>query len=432
MRSSGEHAMLADFGIAAIAGEPTMTATGQVVGTLAYMAPEQAAGERAGPEADVYALALTLYELWTGANPVAGPTPAATAKAIGTRLTPLAEIRPELPPGLGAAIDAALEPEPAARPSLQELGGALESLAGALHPDRPVPVPEEPERLTPLPEAIPARPFAVLLAAGALALLGLLAGLPGLAVMTAVLLAPAALILWNPREWLAPAAAPLLGLAGLAPLFTVYAAAHRQPLARAGLAALGWAWTSIAALALGRGLGVVGGSGADVTGWASSGPTAVEGLLTPLLEPEALAAGLVWVGAAMVLGAILEVAGPALVALAGLIWAAGLVAALGALGGAAAPSFLLAPALLAAVLWLAWDRAGRPVLGSGLAEQLPSLGRWSALIPSRGADPVTPEPRRPRNPANSPLVDADARATRAASRHVTAALYGAGSRGRLP
>ena len=144
MRGSGERAMLADFGIAAVADEPSLTMTGQVVGTLAYMAPEQAAGEAAGPEADVYSLALTLYELWSGSNPVAGQTPAATAKRIGSDLPSLEEYRPELPPALIGTIDAALESEPELRPTLAELHDALESLAGSLHPARPVP---EPERL---------------------------------------------------------------------------------------------------------------------------------------------------------------------------------------------------------------------------------------------------------------------------------------------
>ncbi len=432
MRSGGERAMLADFGIAAIADEPTMTATGQVIGTLAYMAPEQAAGERAGPEADVYSLALTLYELWTGANPIAGATPAATAKAIGIRPPSLAERRPELPPALGAAIDTALEADPAARPSLEELGSALEGLAGALHPDRPVPEPEDAVPMTPLPEAIPARPFAVLLAAGGLSLAGLLAGLPGLAIVASLLLAPAALLLWSPRDWAAPALAPLLGLLGLAPLFTVCAATHRRPLARAGLAGLGWTWTVVAAVVVGRSLGVTAPDGKEAEGWASSGPVALDAVLAPLLGADALATGLVWVGAAVLLGAVLEFAGPALLALLGLVWAAGLVAALGAIGGPATPSLLLAPGLIAAVLWLAWDRAGRPEIIRHLnVPAAPSLG-FGRLFARPMPDPVPPGSPRPRHPAESPLADADTRARGAASRHVTAALYGAGSRGRLP
>src|SRR4051794_29049376 len=55
----GRRAKLMDFGIARIAGSPTLTANGEVVGTLAYMSPEQAEGEIAGPPSDIYSLALT-------------------------------------------------------------------------------------------------------------------------------------------------------------------------------------------------------------------------------------------------------------------------------------------------------------------------------------------------------------------------------------
>ncbi len=431
VRRGGERAMLADFGIAAVTDEPTLTATGQVVGTLAYMAPEQARGESAGPEADVYSLALTLYELWAGENPVAGPTPAATARRIGTVLPSLAEARPELPPALHAAIDAALDPDPAARPSIAALQLALESLAGSLHPDRAVPEPIEPPQLTPLPEAIPARPFAVLLAAGSIAALGLLAGRPGLALAAAALFAPAALLLSRPSEWIAPAAAPLAGLLGVAPAFLVYAAGHPRPAARAALAALGWGWTVIAGAAIGRGLGV---TDTDAGAWAGSGPQAVEGLFAPLLSAEAISVGLIWVGAAILLGLVIEVAGPAALAVLGMVWAAGLVAALGAVGGAAAPSLLLTPALIAALGVLVWDRAGRPELGlRALGPKQSRLGAWIDHLrrPSRESAPERAR-RPPLNPAHGPLADAPSRATRAASRHVTAALHGAGSRAGLP
>ena len=49
------------------------------------MAPEQAEGDYAGPEADVYSLALTLYEAWAGENPVARRTPAQTARRSASR-----------------------------------------------------------------------------------------------------------------------------------------------------------------------------------------------------------------------------------------------------------------------------------------------------------------------------------------------------------
>ncbi len=62
-------AKLMDFGVARLTDAAALTAPGDVVGTLAYMAPEQAEGRAAGPEADVYSLALMLYECWSGENP---------------------------------------------------------------------------------------------------------------------------------------------------------------------------------------------------------------------------------------------------------------------------------------------------------------------------------------------------------------------------
>jgi eukaryotic-like serine/threonine-protein kinase len=107
-----------------VSGE-TLTRTGDVVGTLAYMAPEQADGERVTSACDVYALALTLYEAWSGTNPVRAGGPAATARRLGRPLPSLAALRRDLPLELCDAIDAALDPDPARRPTPERLRGAL-------------------------------------------------------------------------------------------------------------------------------------------------------------------------------------------------------------------------------------------------------------------------------------------------------------------
>ena len=120
-----QRAKLMDFGIARIAGAPTLTADGQVVGTLAYMSPEQAEGEVAGPESDVYSLAMTIYECLSGDNPVAAASPAATVRRIGLA-PPLADSRPDLPEGLTDAIDACLDPDPTERPTAAELADRIE------------------------------------------------------------------------------------------------------------------------------------------------------------------------------------------------------------------------------------------------------------------------------------------------------------------
>jgi serine/threonine protein kinase len=120
-------AKLMDFGVARLTDAAALTAPGDVVGTLAYMAPEQAEGREAGPEADVYSLALMLYECWSGENPNRRVTPAATARAIGSRARPLRRLRPGLPRELTDTIDCCLEARPDRRPRLEELGGAIES-----------------------------------------------------------------------------------------------------------------------------------------------------------------------------------------------------------------------------------------------------------------------------------------------------------------
>ncbi|MET0305061.1 MAG: serine/threonine-protein kinase [Solirubrobacterales bacterium] len=130
-------ARLMDFGIARLSDSASLTAPGDVVGTLAYMSPEQAEGQTAGPEADVYSLALTLYECWGGENPNRRATPAATARAIGARPRPLRRLRPDLPREISDAIDSALQSRPGRRPALEELGSAIEDALDRLADDLP-------------------------------------------------------------------------------------------------------------------------------------------------------------------------------------------------------------------------------------------------------------------------------------------------------
>jgi serine/threonine protein kinase len=126
MEDSEPRAKLMDFGVAHLANDAPLTAVGDVVGTLAYMSPEQAEGRPAGPEGDIYSLALTLYECWSGENPHRRATPAATARAIGGRARSLRRLRPDLPRELTETIDACLAPRPNHRPSLEELGTTIE------------------------------------------------------------------------------------------------------------------------------------------------------------------------------------------------------------------------------------------------------------------------------------------------------------------
>ena len=306
---------------------------------------------------------------------------------------------------------------------------------GSLHPDRAVPAPAEALGVATLPPGVPARPLAILLALGAVALLGSLAGLPGLAIVAGLLLAPAALVLNRVRDWLLPALAPALGLIGAAPAFLAVAARRERAAERAALAGLAWVWTGVAGELLGRALGVPIGAG-DVAGWASSGPIAIDGMIAPLLSPTAIAIALTWIGGAVLLGALLDVASPAGAAVGGLVWAGAIAALLGAAGDGAAPTVLLAPALIVAVGWAIWDRAGRPD-PRPILRPVREPDRAIRATAARSAPRRDPHPegrivRQPRNPAALPPADERIRATRTARKHVRAALHGAGSRAGLP
>jgi len=121
----GGPAKLTDFGIAQLLGDDGLTRTGDVVGTLAYMAPEQAEGRPVTAAADLYALGLVLFEALSGINPVRGRTPASTARRVGTRLPELGRLRRDLPLDLCAAVDAAVAPHPEQRGTLKDLRAAL-------------------------------------------------------------------------------------------------------------------------------------------------------------------------------------------------------------------------------------------------------------------------------------------------------------------
>lgn len=125
---------VADFGIASAAGLDSFTRTGTILGTAGYLSPEQARGERAGPESDRYALAVVAWELLAGRRPFESPTPTAEATAHATApVPPITSQNPALPRAFDAVFARALAKDPAHRyATAAELVGELRR---ALHED---------------------------------------------------------------------------------------------------------------------------------------------------------------------------------------------------------------------------------------------------------------------------------------------------------
>ncbi|MGV0605730.1 protein kinase domain-containing protein [Mycolicibacterium sp. XJ1904] len=99
---------VADFGIAKTAGS-ALTATGQIVGTMAYMSPERVAGAPASVADDLYAVGVMGYEALTGRRPFPQENPAALLHAIlDAPPPPISVVRPDIDPALAATIDRAM------------------------------------------------------------------------------------------------------------------------------------------------------------------------------------------------------------------------------------------------------------------------------------------------------------------------------------
>ena len=123
----GQAAKLTDFGVARVIDADSLTLTGDVIGTLNYMAPEQAAGLEASEPADLYSLAVVLYEALTGVNPLrAGGQEPSSRRLRPSVLPPLRRQRRDLPTSLGDAVDRALQPQPGDRGTVAELRLGLE------------------------------------------------------------------------------------------------------------------------------------------------------------------------------------------------------------------------------------------------------------------------------------------------------------------
>ncbi len=126
-------ARLMDFGLAYQTGSEHLTSEGQILGTMAYLSPEQARGARVGPTSDVFALGLILYEMLTGRRPPGDGQPFPFALRGREESCPRpSHFVPEIPKVVDAIVMRCLERDPNLRfPSAAALGEALAALAAA-------------------------------------------------------------------------------------------------------------------------------------------------------------------------------------------------------------------------------------------------------------------------------------------------------------
>ncbi|MFH0519333.1 protein kinase [Streptomyces sp. M41] len=134
---------IGDFGIARFMDDPgaALTATGQIVGTSLYLAPERALGKPAGPASDVYALGCVLYQLLTGRPPFQADTAVAILhQHLDAVPVPPRELGvPSLPPAFESYLLSLLAKEPEQRPTAQQ---AADWFAGGAWQGRPEPLPD--------------------------------------------------------------------------------------------------------------------------------------------------------------------------------------------------------------------------------------------------------------------------------------------------
>ncbi len=123
--------VLTDFGVAKIIGGQRHTATGAVIGTPAYMSPEQVRGQPLDGRADIYSLGIVLYEMAAGRPPFEGDSAMTVMlKQVNEPVPDIRQTVPDAPPGLVDIIDKALAKNPALRfQSAAELATALRAVA---------------------------------------------------------------------------------------------------------------------------------------------------------------------------------------------------------------------------------------------------------------------------------------------------------------
>jgi eukaryotic-like serine/threonine-protein kinase len=137
--SDSDVVKLADFGIARATDQSSITQVGSVLGTAAYLAPEQARGDEAGPRADLYSLGVVTYQLMSGRLPYEAASLSELAlKQQRESPTPLNQLVPGVPPALAEAVNVALSIDPRGRPETAiELADILGDGAHGVAPRAP-------------------------------------------------------------------------------------------------------------------------------------------------------------------------------------------------------------------------------------------------------------------------------------------------------
>jgi eukaryotic-like serine/threonine-protein kinase len=127
---------LADFGIARAADQTSITQVGSVLGTAAYLAPEQARGEEAGPQADLYSLGVVAYQLLSGRLPYEASSLSELAlKQQRQPPTPLIRLNPTVTPELSDAVGLSISVDPEERPQqAMELAELVSDAARGISP----------------------------------------------------------------------------------------------------------------------------------------------------------------------------------------------------------------------------------------------------------------------------------------------------------
>jgi serine/threonine protein kinase len=137
LEAPGDRVKILDFGLArAVADDANLTQEGVIVGTPAYMAPEQARGETVNARSDLFSLGIVLYRLCSGRQPFQRPDSVSMLLAITSDTpVPLRTLNPELPQGLADLVMQLLEKDPNRRPaSAEAVVEALQKLERHLVP----------------------------------------------------------------------------------------------------------------------------------------------------------------------------------------------------------------------------------------------------------------------------------------------------------